>query len=161
MCKYGVRVLPEGWTDHAPSTQMPQQNGNGFGGKPFCYNPLVWGHVNERLPMHLFSHEFVERQAPPYCIVGRARARLRARARVIEERPTLLHAHMHMHMQAPACVMDGEPKRHENMNCSQPTTSPSRALPRSTLASNAAALVVAPQGRPWCKPLDTCGSDTG
>ena len=64
MCKYGVRVLPEGWKDHAPSAQMPQQNANGFGGKPFCYNPLVWGHVNERLPMHLFSHEFVERQAP-------------------------------------------------------------------------------------------------
>ena len=66
MCKYGVRVLPEGWVEHAPSTEMPAQNANGFGGKPFCYNPLVWGHVNERLPMHLFSHEFIERQAPMY-----------------------------------------------------------------------------------------------
>ena len=64
MCKYGVRVLPEGWVEHAPNTQMPEQNANGFRGKPFCYNPLVWGHVNERLPMFLFSHEFIERQAP-------------------------------------------------------------------------------------------------
>ena len=52
-------------------------------GKPFCYNPLVWGHVNERLPMHLFSHEFVERQAPNSSIVrvrGRPGPRARARA---------------------------------------------------------------------------------
>ena len=54
--------------------------------------------------------------------------------------------------------MDGEPKRHLDMNCSQPTTPPNRALPRGALASNAAALVRAPQGRPWCKPLETCGS---
>ena len=121
MCKYGVRVLPEGWVDHAPSTQMPAQNANGFGGKSFCYNPLIWGHVNERLPMHLFGHEFIERPAP-------------------------------------ACIIEGQPKRHVDMNCSQPTTPPNRGLPRSTLASNAADLVVVPQGRPWCKPLDNCGS---
>ena len=36
--------------------------------------------------------------------------------------------------QAPACIMDGEPKRHLDMNCSQPTSPPDRTLRRGTLA---------------------------
>ena len=30
----------------------------------FDYNPLVYGHVNERLPYFLFSREFAERPIP-------------------------------------------------------------------------------------------------
>ena len=70
MCKYGVRVLPEGWSSYPAQNKpgdapdLPGQNANGFGAKPFIYNPLIWGHVNERLPFHLFGHEFVERPVP-------------------------------------------------------------------------------------------------
>merc|ERR1712070_183232 len=70
LCKRGVRVLPAGvqsWPEQAPfRNNMPGQN-DGTPGASFNYNPKVWGHVNERLPFHLFGRDF--RELPiPECI---------------------------------------------------------------------------------------------
>ena len=55
----GVRVLPPGWSGARQAVRIPLPG--------FTYNPLVWGHVNERLPYFQFGHEYVERPVPP-CI---------------------------------------------------------------------------------------------
>jgi len=59
MCLVGVRALPPGVRGAPRAARLPSPG--------FDYNPLVWGHVNERLPYFLFGHEYVERAVPP-CI---------------------------------------------------------------------------------------------
>ena len=66
MCKVGVRSLPMGMTAAAQAIHVPRPG--------FDYNPLVWGHVNERLPYFLFGHEVtsLSHQAhPPTWLIGR------------------------------------------------------------------------------------------
>ena len=148
MCKYGVRVLPEGWSSHPPqfkpgdAPDLPGQNANGFGAKPFIYNPLIWGHVNERLPFHLFGHEFVERPVPE-CVMGG------------------VHANMNCTQAAPPRSLP------RTWGLGRNGTARAGALPRAgevasrdALARHAATLVeqATPRGRLWCKPLDGCGS---
>lgn len=56
LCKRGVRVLPGHSNGHAaPWTRMNPAE------RAINYNPLVWGHVNERLPIFLFGRDLVER----------------------------------------------------------------------------------------------------
>ena len=62
MCKVGVRVLPPGWTGAPTASRLAAQG--------FDYNPLVWGHVNERIPFFAFGHEFVERPVPDCLFEG-------------------------------------------------------------------------------------------
>ena len=62
MCKVGVRVLPPGWTGAPTASRLAAQG--------FDYNPLVWGHVNERIPFFAFGHEFLERPVPDCLFEG-------------------------------------------------------------------------------------------
>lgn len=57
---HGVRVIPEGANTASPGAV---RHGNGFN-----FNPLVWGHVNERLPLFLFNREFRELPQLPRCL---------------------------------------------------------------------------------------------
>ena len=59
----GVRTLPADGRMGAPRAAYLPMPG-------FDYNPLVWGHVNERLPYWQFGHEFDERPVPPCVWVG-------------------------------------------------------------------------------------------
>jgi len=59
----GVRTLPADGRTGAPRAAYLPMPG-------FDYNPLVWGHVNERLPYWQFGHEFDERPVPPCVWVG-------------------------------------------------------------------------------------------
>ena len=62
ICKVGVRVMPPG-THRAPvPARLPAPG--------FDYNPLVYGHVNERIPFFVFGHEFVERPMPDCLFEG-------------------------------------------------------------------------------------------
>ena len=150
LCKYGVRVLPEGWTSYPPQNlgnvpALPGQNVNGFGAKPFIFNPLIWGHVNERLPFHLFGHEFVERPMPECIFRG-------------------IHANMNCTQPAPlpgTWRLGPSGKNGTVRAGSLPRAS--KAVTRNTLAKHAATLVEQgmPRDRRWCKPLDDCGSTTG
>ena len=56
MCKVGVRTLPFGWNGAARAAFLPSPG--------FDFNPLVWGHVNERLAFFQFSREYEERPVP-------------------------------------------------------------------------------------------------
>ena len=56
MCKVGVRSLEVGMSG-APRAARLRQPG-------FDFNPLVWGHVNERLAFFQFAREFDERPVP-------------------------------------------------------------------------------------------------
>ncbi|KAL1526340.1 hypothetical protein AB1Y20_015054 [Prymnesium parvum] len=58
MAKYGVRVLPPGQTGQKRASSQAA----------FDYNPLVWGHVNERLAPWQFGRDFVEAPDIPSCI---------------------------------------------------------------------------------------------
>ena len=58
----GVRAMPPGWSDAHRAAWLPSPG--------FDYAPLVWGHVNERLPFFQFGHEFVERPVPPCVWAG-------------------------------------------------------------------------------------------
>ena len=60
MCKVGVRVLPPGMHGAARAARLPAP--------AFDYNPLVYGHVNERIPFFVFGKEFVERPHIPPCL---------------------------------------------------------------------------------------------
>lgn len=60
MCKVGVRVLPPGMRGAPTAARLPSPG--------FDYNPLVYGHVNERIPFFIFGHEFVEREEIPECL---------------------------------------------------------------------------------------------
>jgi hypothetical protein len=62
LCKVGVRVLPNGMSGAGRAAWLPRPG--------FDYNPLVYGHVNERVPYWLFSHEFVERELPGCLLEG-------------------------------------------------------------------------------------------
>jgi hypothetical protein len=56
LCKRGVRVLPASAGGHLrPHERTPGRD------NAFTFNPLAWGHVNERLPLFLFGREYVER----------------------------------------------------------------------------------------------------
>ena len=59
MCKVGVRVLPPGMKGAPRAARLPAPG--------FDYAPLVYGHVNERIPFFAFGYEFEERP-PPDCI---------------------------------------------------------------------------------------------
>ncbi len=52
----GVRTLPPGSSGAPRAAWLPAPG--------FDYAPLVWGHVNERLPFWQFGHEFEERPVP-------------------------------------------------------------------------------------------------
>jgi hypothetical protein len=56
MCKVGVRTLPAGMTGAGRAAFLPQPG--------FDYNPLVYGHVNERIPFFVFGRDFEERETP-------------------------------------------------------------------------------------------------
>jgi hypothetical protein len=56
MCKVGVRALPRGLHGAPAAAALPAPG--------FDYNPLVYGHVNERLPYFLFGHEYAELPMP-------------------------------------------------------------------------------------------------
>ena len=63
ICKVGVRVLPPGNTLGAPNAAR-------LSPPAFDYNPLVYGHVNERIPFFIFGHEFEERPVPDCLFEG-------------------------------------------------------------------------------------------
>ena len=56
LCRVGLRAMPKGRLG-APAAAFLRAPG-------FDYNPLVYGHVNERLPYFLFIREFEERPVP-------------------------------------------------------------------------------------------------
>jgi hypothetical protein len=56
LCKRGVRVLPAS----AGGSLRPYERTPGRE-NAFTFNPLAWGHVNERLPLFLFGRDYVER----------------------------------------------------------------------------------------------------
>jgi hypothetical protein len=62
LCKVGLRTMPYGWSGAPRAAWLPSPG--------MDYNPLVYGHVNERLPYFLFGHEFVERPVPDCIWVG-------------------------------------------------------------------------------------------
>ena len=53
----GVRAMPPGLLGAPQAARLPAPG--------FDFAPLVWGHVNERLPFFQFGHEYVERPVPP------------------------------------------------------------------------------------------------
>ena len=60
LCKVGARVLSPGLLGAPRAARLPAPG--------FDYNPLVYGHVNERIPFFVFGHEFVERDEIPDCL---------------------------------------------------------------------------------------------
>lgn len=60
ICKVGVRIMPPYLTSAPPVVRLSMPG--------FDYNPLVYGHVNERIPFFVFGHEFVEREPMPACL---------------------------------------------------------------------------------------------
>lgn len=62
MCKVGVRTLPPGQSGASRASWLPAP--------AFDYNPLVYGHVNERIPFFVFGHDFEEREVPDCVFEG-------------------------------------------------------------------------------------------
>ena len=69
-------MLPPGNTLGAPNAAR-------LSPPAFDYNPLVYGHVNERIPFFIFGHEFEERPVPD-CLFEGHHANMRPRRRVVE-----------------------------------------------------------------------------
>ena len=63
----------------------------------FDYNPLVYGHVNERIPFFIFGHEFVERESLPECIWHGHHANMNCTQPVVEHQPRQQHADGEQH----------------------------------------------------------------
>ena len=134
MCKVGVRVLSPGMAGAERAARLPSPG--------FDYNPLVYGHVNERIPFFAFGHEFDERPLPD----------------------CLWHGdHASMNCTQPEASMDGEtPTAHATghtagHNASHPHARHANAS--SASARPAGRLQLAPTVSWGCKPFDrACGT---
>lgn len=133
MCKVGVRSLPKGMRGAGPAIHVPRPG--------FDYNPLVWGHVNERLPYFLFGHEYEERPVPD-CIWHGNHATMNC-SQPLTPRQEGIHLPPHHH------VDSATPHRNHTFNVD-------RSIRAATAAAPSLIRPFAPGG---CEPfLDSCGS---